>query len=71
MSKKTSSKIPILAVEKLMKKYTEFRISEDAKEEIQSVLTNHLRELAKKAGEIAKNTGRKTIKKEDILIARE
>lgn len=66
-----NSKIPISALENLMKEKGAIRVSEDAKEELKKILENYLYELSLKASKIATHSGRKTINSGDLLIAKE
>ncbi len=61
--------IPLLAAEKLMKKYGAERVSEDAKTELVRYLEDYLMKISLKAARIAKHSKRKTIKDSDIKIA--
>lgn len=65
------SKLPILALEKLMKEKGALRVSDDAKEELRKILENYLYDLSLKASKIASHSKRKTINSGDLLIARE
>lgn len=64
-------KLPLLAIENLMKDKGAKRISEDAKEELRKILENYLYDLSLKASKISTHAGRKTINSGDLLIARE
>jgi histone H3/H4 len=66
-----STKIPILALENLMKDKGAERISDDATKELRKILENYLYDLSLKASKIASHSGRKTINSGDLLIAKE
>jgi DNA-binding protein len=61
--------IPVFSIENLIRKYSKFRVSEDAKEELRFILEDYLREISLKAKMIAIHNKRKTIKREDIVVA--
>lgn len=65
------TKLPVSALEKLMKKKGAQRVSEDAIEELRKILETYLYELSLKASKIATHSGRKTINAGDLLIAKE
>ncbi|MHA2225248.1 MAG: histone [Candidatus Hodarchaeales archaeon] len=56
-------------VEKLIRKAGAHRVSADAINRMNEVLTNRGMELAKYAVEIARHSGRKTVKESDIKLA--
>jgi histone H3/H4 len=62
--------IPLAAMEKLMKKTGAERISEEAKEALSQVLEEKGLEISEAAMKFALHAGRKTIKAEDIKLAK-
>ena len=62
--------IPLAAMEKLMKKTGVERISEEAKEALSEYLEEKGLEVAEAAMKFAIHAGRKTIKAEDIKLAK-
>lgn len=63
--------ISLLAIKKMMINAGATRISEDAIKELRKTLENEGEKLTKQAIDIAKNSKRKTITKEDIKILKE
>ncbi|MHA1227647.1 MAG: histone [Candidatus Hodarchaeales archaeon] len=56
-------------VEKLIRNAGAHRVSADAIDRLNEVLTNKGMEIAKYAVEIARHSGRKTVKESDIKLA--
>ena len=56
-------------VEKLIRDAGAFRVSADAIDRLNEILTEYGTQLAKYAIEIAKHSGRKTVKDSDIKLA--
>ncbi len=63
--------IPRAPVEKLIIKAGAERVGDDAVEELCDFLTKKGTEIAKKALEISKHSGRKTVMADDIKLANE
>lgn len=58
-------------VEKLIRNAGAFRVSGDAINRLNEILTDYTTNIAKYAVEIARHSGRKTIKENDIRLAAE
>lgn len=56
-------------VEKLIRSAGAFRVSKDAVNRLNEILSNYGTGLAKYAVEIARHNGRKTVKENDIKLA--
>ena len=56
-------------VEKLIRNAGAFRVSADAIDRLNEVLTNYAMDMAKYAVELARHSGRKTVKESDIKLA--
>lgn len=61
--------ISLSAMEKLLKRIGAERISDSGKEALREILEDYAEEIGKKAWEIAKHSGRKTIRSTDIRLA--
>ncbi|MEM2122000.1 MAG: NFYB/HAP3 family transcription factor subunit [Candidatus Woesearchaeota archaeon] len=66
---KNKSIIPKANVERLMKNSGAIRVSNKALEEITDFLTKKGFEISKRAVEIAKNSGRRTVLARDVKLA--
>jgi len=62
-------KLPLAAMENLLKEAGIERVSEQSKVALQEVLQDEADRLAQKATVYSSHAGRKTIKKEDILLS--
>ena len=56
-------------VEKLIRNAGAFRVSADAIDRLNEVLTDYATNIAKYAVDVAKHSGRKTVKESDIKLA--
>jgi histone H3/H4 len=61
--------ISTAAIERLLKTSGAKRVSEDSKKALQKILKKRIFELSQKASTFSKHAGRKTLKKEDLVIA--
>ena len=61
--------LPIAAMARVIRKAGVKRVSADAIKELESTVSDLARELAADSAEMARHAGRKTIKKDDILLA--
>jgi histone H3/H4 len=68
--KKKMAILPLASVERLIRKAGAERVSEDASEVLREILEEIGDEISTRAIKLAKHTGRKTVKAEDIKLAR-
>ncbi|MBR9682668.1 MAG: histone [Candidatus Aenigmarchaeota archaeon] len=61
--------LPIAAMARVIRKAGVKRVSADAIKELEKTVSGLAIELASDSAEMARHAGRKTIKKEDILLA--
>ncbi|MBI2084136.1 MAG: histone family protein [Candidatus Aenigmarchaeota archaeon] len=62
--------LPKLPFERILKKVGAKRVSQEALEELATVMEDRLITVAKEASELAKHAGRKTLIAEDIRLSR-
>ncbi len=70
MGRTTYNPIPPMACEKIIKSVVnDIRVSNKANKKLSDILLARAEEIAQKAADIAKHSGRKTIKEGDIELA--
>lgn len=69
LDKKMTDILPLAAMERLLKKIGVERVSHDAKESLKEILEELGAKIGKKSLELAKHSGRKTVKGKDIRLA--
>ena len=62
--------LPLAAMEKLLKNCGADRVSDEAKAELRNALETFGYDLGKQAIRLAKHAGRKTVKSDDIKLAK-
>ena len=63
--------LSLYPMEKIMKKAGADRVSEEAKEELRQHLEEVGRKISERAISLSRHAGRKTIKKDDVRLARD
>lgn len=63
------AKLPIAPIDRLIRNAGADRVSEDAREAMAEELEEWAQSVARKAMEVARHAGRKTVKAEDVKLA--
>ncbi len=63
------AELPLAALDRIIRKSSGLRVSENASKELRSVLESEGEKISRQAGEFAKHAKRKTIIGEDIKLA--
>ena len=71
MVRRSSRLLPLAAMESLLRQAGAERVGEDAKEELKRVLEQHAKAIAKQAAIFARHAGRRTVMRDDVLLALE
>lgn len=61
--------IPTAPIDRLMRKAGAYRVSEEANKKMVEHLEDYASDVAKRAADVARHSGRKTVKAEDIKLA--
>ncbi len=64
------TELTIAPIKRLIEKAGAKRVSKDAAEELAKILESKAREISKKAADLAKYSGRRTVMKKDIKLAK-
>lgn len=64
-------KIPLAAMDRVIRVVGAERVSDSAKEALRDVLEEHARKITKKATQLARHADRNTLMKDDVLLGKE